>query len=99
MRSKSTTMSAPSSEFLPDDRLPHGGRPVRPCEFERAYADLLAPRTARPRARAVPCSPESPEERGFPEPPAGARNYSLCNGHLRDLFTGLEELRGTGDSP
>jgi hypothetical protein len=81
---------------VPDDRLPHGGLPVRPCEFERAYADLVAPRLRHARPPVGACSPEGPEERSFPPSPPGSPAYSLCNGHLRDLFGLLEECRSEG---
>jgi len=95
-RSKRTTMSDGIDPHVPDDRLPHGGRPVRPCEFDRAYADLVAPRSRHARAPVSACSPEDPEERPFPPSPPGSRAYSLCNGHLRDLFADLEEGRSAG---
>ena len=63
----------------------NANRPPRPsCEFERAYRDLV-PLSAPPRPEAA-CSPETPELREYPLPPEGGRRYSLCNGHLSDLF-------------
>jgi hypothetical protein len=90
--SKSTPRADTSDQAGRDDRLPHGGAPVRPCEFERAYAELITPRSRRPRGPVAECSPEGPEDRAYPGAPAGSPPYSLCNGHLRDLFAALEGL-------
>jgi hypothetical protein len=92
-------MSSGSGSPIPDDRLPHGGLPGRPCEFERAYADLIAPRLRHVRPAVGACSPEGPEERPFPPAPAGSPAYSLCNGHLRDLFSLLADVRSAGHPP
>lgn len=75
-----------------DDRLPRGGRSARPCEFERAYQELVEPRKREAQALIGPCSDSGAEERVFPPSPTG-RPYSLCNGHLRDLFGALDNVR------
>lgn len=75
-----------------DDRLPRGGRSARPCEFERAYQELVQPRERGTRAPVGRCSDSGAEERLFPSSPAG-RPYYLCNGHLRDLFDALDNVR------
>jgi hypothetical protein len=90
------TVTAGTGPQVRDERLPHGGLPVRPCEFNRAYAELIAPRLRHARPPVDVCSPEGPEERSFPSSPAGSPTYSLCNGHLRDLFALLEECRSAG---
>jgi len=84
-------MSEPGDRPILDDRLPRGGRPSRPCEFERAYAELVKPRLKGARAPIGICSESGPEERAFPVSPTG-RLYSLCNGHLRDLFEALDQV-------
>ncbi|MCI4326845.1 MAG: hypothetical protein L3K16_04320 [Thermoplasmata archaeon] len=46
--------------------------------------------TGHPRAPGAPgtheCSPEPPELRSYPVSPSGGAPYTLCNGHLRDVF-------------
>ncbi len=62
-------------------------RAARPiCEADRAYRDLIGHLSSETRGGVTICSPEPPEARDFPEPPAGSPKYVLCNGHLRDLF-------------
>ncbi|MGB6501181.1 MAG: hypothetical protein WBG19_07270 [Thermoplasmata archaeon] len=66
------------------------GRPV--CEVQRAYRDLIGRAPAETHGGANPCSPEAPELRSFPVAPTGGAEYTLCNGHLRDLFDELSRL-------
>jgi hypothetical protein len=72
-------------------------RPARivrlPCDVDRAIREL----TGHPRATDAPgtheCSPEPPELRSYPVPPAGGVAYTLCNGHLRDVFEAVAPPR------
>ncbi|MCI4369885.1 MAG: hypothetical protein L3J81_00985 [Thermoplasmata archaeon] len=68
------------------DAIPHPHRPRPVCEVERAYRELVGHGRAGTRDGTSACSPEIPEERSFPAPPDHGTPYTLCNGHLRDLF-------------
>jgi hypothetical protein len=69
-----------------------GKAPPHPCEFDRALEDVLGPAHGpKPEARSN-CSPEAPEERDYPLPPAPRQKYFLCNGHLRDLFEAMSRV-------
>jgi len=85
-------VSDPGDRPVVDDRMPKGGRPVHPCEFERAYIELVKPRERGARAPIGACSESGAEERSFPVSPGG-KPYFLCNGHLRDLFEALDNVR------
>lgn len=62
-------------------------RIARPaCEFNRAFRELVGIPPTGPEPPMTPCSPETPEARDYPAPPAGAGKFVLCNGHLSDLF-------------
>jgi hypothetical protein len=87
-----------SDLYTAQERPPRAGLPVPPCEFERAYADLVRPGASRRRPPVAACSGDEPTERSFPPPPPGAKPYTLCNGHLRDLFADLEALRSQASS-
>jgi hypothetical protein len=77
---------------LDEDRLSRSGQPPpHACEFERAYSELLEAGGPGTRPAARPCSGLGSEVRAFPVSPSG-HPYFLCNGHLRDLFEGLEHL-------
>lgn len=82
-------MSEAAERPVVDDRLPRGGKAARPCEFARAYSELVASRETGAPPPVRSCSELGPEERPYPPSPTG-RPYSLCNGHLRDLFEALE---------
>lgn len=71
---------------------------MRPCEFERAYEELVQPRERGVRVPVGRCSDSGAEERSFPPSPHG-RPYSLCNGHLRDLFAALDKVRAEESGP
>ena len=67
------------------------GRAGRPsCEYDRAYKELVSTLEPLAQRSPTPCSPEVPEVRDYPPPPAGRPSYVLCNGHLSDLFTARE---------
>ncbi len=57
-----------------------------------SYEELGEPRKREGRARIRPRSDSNAEERVFPPSPAGSP-YLLCNGHLRDPFGALDNVR------
>lgn len=67
--------------------MPASRAPRPACDYERAYRELVGGSPVPP---ARPCSPEVPEPRAYPAPPAGSTGYALCNGHLSDLFDARE---------
>ena len=86
--------AAPGDQELIDDRLPGGRRNHHACEFERAYAELVQPHERGARSPIGLCSDAGAEERSFPPSPSG-KPYFLCNGHLRDLFDELGQIRAS----
>jgi hypothetical protein len=85
-------VSSASTEY----RLTRPSRAV--CDVDRAYRELVG----HPRAGTVEganvCSPEPPEPRDYPASPAAGAKYTLCNGHLRDLFDELGRSRAAASS-
>lgn len=75
-----------------DDRMPITRATLHPCEFERAYVELVMRQETGARPAVRLCSDTATEERIFPASPSG-RSYFLCNGHLRDLFEALDRVR------
>jgi hypothetical protein len=69
---------------------PGGPRPK--CEADRAYRELIGHPPNETVGGSTLCSPEPPEPRDYPPPPAGSPKFVLCNGHLRDLFAELARL-------
>jgi hypothetical protein len=90
----SAELTAPptSSETLP---RPKGSPQV--CQFAGVYFELLgmAPKDSQNHG----CSLEPPEPRDYPAPRGGGGRYVLCNGHLRDIYSSMEELRDSRGSP
>lgn len=85
-------MSEVGDRYIADERLPKNARGGHPCEFDRAYAELVAPTATHGRGLPRPCSELGTEERSFPVS-STQRPYFLCNGHLRDLFEALDSVR------
>lgn len=86
-------MSGVDEQSVNDDRKPMGGARMHPCEFERAYAELVKQREPGVRPAMRSCSDTGSDERSFPVSPSG-KPYFLCNGHLRDLFEALDRVQG-----
>jgi hypothetical protein len=61
------------------------------CEFARAYLELLG--AVPSEAQDHGCSHEPPESREYPAPRGGEVRYVLCNGHLRDIYSSLENSK------
>jgi hypothetical protein len=75
------------------DRGPSARRPRAVCEVDRAFWELFGHARAGTTGGSGVCSPEAPEPRDFPAPPAGGTKYTLCNGHLRDVFEEQAHIR------